>query len=185
MNSTMKICYFGAYSEYSKTTINKKGFEKNGVRIVDCSVWKPPVEFTSKLSVAFFIIVYPITLPFRNLFAVIKGLSLFLANPYDVIMVGYTGQFDVPAAFILSKITRTPVVLDAIFSSYDVFVNDRKLLKKNSIVARVLFSAEKMVYGLCDAVFVQSKTEKKFFEDTFGIPAAKVRVSYLGADDDI
>lgn len=186
MATNQKICYFGAYTEtYSRNTINTRGLRENGAKVVFCHVKKPIFKSESRLSFMTAVMLYPITFPLRALYSFFKGLFLYFRDPYDIILVGYQAHFDVPAAFLLAKILRKPLILDALESLYDVFVNDKKLLKKNSILAKILFAVEKQIYKLCDTIILDTEANKTFFIKLFGIDPQKVYATQIGADDTI
>ena len=183
---SLSLCYFGAYSKvYSRNVINIRGLHENGVEVVFCNVWKPKFKSESRLSFIVVLLLYPITLPIRTLYSFFKGLLLYLHTPYDVIFVGYQGHFDVPAAFLLAKILRKPLVFDTLESLFDVFVNDKKLIRNNSILARVLFVVEKQIYKLCDAILLDTEINKTFFTKLFNIDSKKVYATQIGSDNKI
>ena len=68
----------------------------------------------------------------------------FGAGPRDVVVVGYTGHLDLYLARALSLAWRRPLVLDAFLSPYDTVVGDRRLLAKESLLARALFALERL-----------------------------------------
>ena len=181
-----KICYFGAYSKtYSRNAINIYGLNELGAEIILCHVGKPKFKSESRLSFLLCVALYPITLPARSIYSFFKGLFLYFYHPYDVILVGYQGHFDVLAAFFLSRIIRKPVIFDALESLYDVFINDKKLIRKGSLLASVLFVLEKNIYALCDIVLIDTEPNKRFFTQLFNIRQDKVRATQLGVDDRI
>lgn len=186
MTSNQKICYFGAFSETcSRNTINVRGFRENGAEVIFCRAWKPKFKSESRLSFIVFLILYPLTFPIRTLYSFFKGLFLYFRNPYDVILVVYQGHFDVPAAFLLSKIVRKPLIFDALESPYDIFVNGTKVIRNNSILARALFVVEKQIYKLCDAVLLDTAMNETFFVNLFDIDPAKVHATQIGSDNKI
>ena len=182
----MKICYFGAYNtEYSRNAINLKGLKKAGVHVIECRVGKPSLNTKSRLSFMKFMLIYPITLPFRNLYSIFKGLFLFIKYRYDIIIVPYPGHFDVPAAFLLSRIIGKPVVFDFFVSFYDIFVNDRGLIAKKLIISKILFAVERLIYKLTDVILIDTIQHQIFLSSLFNIPADKFKILSIGADDDI
>ena len=182
----IKICYFGAYTEtYSRNAINIRGLRENGAEVVFCHVGKPKFKSESQLSFIIALALYPITFPIRASYSFIKGLFLYFRGPYDVIFVGYQGHFDVPAAFLLAKILQKPLIFDTLESLFDVFVNDKKLIRDNSVLAKTLFVIEKQIYKLCDAILLDTEINKTFFIELFGIDPKKVFATQIGSDNTI
>ena len=182
----LKICYFGAYSKtYSRNAINIYGLNECGAKIVFCHVGKPKFKSESRFSFILCAALYPITLPARSAYSFFKGLFLYFYHSYDIILVGYQGHFDVPAAFLLSRIIRKPLVFDALESLYDVFANDKKLIRKGSLLAKIIFVLEKFIYILCDIILIDTESNKRFFTQLFRIQQDKVFATQLGADDRI
>ncbi|MCR4329521.1 MAG: glycosyltransferase [Candidatus Roizmanbacteria bacterium] len=182
----MKICYFGTYDPgYSRNAINIKGLRQNDVTVVECRVGKQVLRNTSKFSFLLVIAFYPITLPARNLYLYIKGLVLYYRYSYDVIFVAYHGHFDIVSAFLLSRTIHKPLVFDFFISQYDMYVNDRKILKKESLLALMLFKMERMSYKLSDVLVTDTKLHSVFIARLFRIPESKFKTLPIGADDDI
>ena len=131
----MRVCYFGTYSTgpgYPRNRVIIKGLRKNGAEVVEChkELWKNPAEkveatksFLSKLKVVCRIF-------FVYLYLIIKFLSI---RNIDLIIVGYTGHFDVFLAKVLNVFRRKPLVFDAFLSFYDTIVMDRHIVSQNSL----------------------------------------------------
>ncbi|SRR5258708_1135097 len=179
----MKICYFGSYEKnYSRNKINYSGIKSNGVQTVDCFVEKETFKIENFGSIIRFVLFFPLSFLYRNLFLIVRGYVLFRKENYQVIIVGYPGHLELPAAFILKKIINKPIIFDSLTSLYDTFVFDRKLIK-NILLSDLLFKFEKSLYGIPDCILVDTNSNGKFLSTTFHISSKKIRTLYVGAED--
>jgi glycosyltransferase involved in cell wall biosynthesis len=69
---------------------------------------------------------------------------------------------------------RYPVVfLDAFISFYDTVVMDRKILKENGVLARILYLLEKRAFEAATVVIVDTPENASHYSKLFGIPSHK------------
>src|SRR3989344_2058383 len=112
------VLYFGSLDpDYSRNRIIKKGLEANGIKV-----------FETKASGLVFVRYF-------------KLLFSFLRQQKQVktIIVGFPGHYDVPLAFILGKLFGKKVYYDIFASTYETYVMDRELIKKNSLRAKFFY----------------------------------------------
>ncbi|MCK5344083.1 MAG: glycosyltransferase, partial [Candidatus Heimdallarchaeota archaeon] len=107
------------------------------------------------------------------------------APKHDVVIVGYSGQIDVFLAKILTTIRRKPLILDAFLSLYDAAVNDRQMISKKSLFARLLFFFDKYACILADQVYLDTKEHINYFCEEFGLNASKFIVIPIGANQEL
>ena len=74
---------------------------------------------------------------------------------------------------------RRPIVLDAFISIYDTVVNDRSVLNKTSIMAKLLFAIERKAFNLAAKVMVDTWENAEFYSQLFKLPIEKFVVSPL------
>ena len=102
----------------------------------------------------------------------------------DIIVTGYIGQFDLYFLyffrFFFKKYT---IVANPLVSFYDTIVEDRKIVKKGSFIARQILKAETKMYAMCAQVWVDTKQNQDYFIKTFQLDSRKVKVVYVGAED--
>jgi glycosyltransferase involved in cell wall biosynthesis len=103
---------------------------------------------------------------------------------YDVMVVGYPGQFDVYLARVLSWLRRKPLVLDVFMSPY-LIAEERDLLRTHPITGRILYWLEKVAYSLPDMLIQDTAAYVRWFEGKFGIDPARFRLVPTGADDSV
>ncbi len=61
----------------------------------------------------------------------------------DILLIGYPGVLDAFIATFVGRIRKIPVVWDVFISLYDTIVEDRKMLRPESVAARLLHGLER------------------------------------------
>ncbi|MBI2939037.1 MAG: glycosyltransferase family 4 protein [Chloroflexi bacterium] len=101
---------------------------------------------------------------------------------YDVAFAGFLGQ---PLAPLLRSLQRRPVVLDAFLSVYDTLAFDRQVVSPVSPGGRAAFLLDWLACRFSTIITVDTAAQARYFSVMFGVPLAKTRVVYLGADLDV
>lgn len=158
----MKICYFGNYdTEYGRTKVLRKGLVLAGVDIIDCHSEHKGWRF------------------WFDLYKKHKVLS-----HYDLLFIGCSG----PSNFIplfAQIITRKPVVWEPLFSIYDNWVYDRKVVKKYSFKALYYYLMDYISARASDLIVLDTRTHSYYFTRTFGTKPEKLIYALVGANSDI
>ncbi len=178
--NNLKVCYFGTYErKYSRNETIKLGLYSRGIKIIECSwdIWEGK-EHKSKISKINFLI----KLPFVYLYLFLK---YFLIEKHDIIFVPYPGHIDVFIAKLLSILKKKPLVFDAFLSLYDSMVNDRKIVKKKSLLAKFLYFIDKYSCKLADIVLLDTMEHIKYFSRELNIKKEKFRRVWIGANEKI
>ncbi len=153
----MKICYFGIYdSSFSRNKVYRQGFKHLGVEVIECRNNAPGLK---------------------------KYLRLWsdhrkIKNNYDAIIVGYPGHLVVPLARLISK---KPVIADLLGSMYDA---EKHSHGKSIFHLFKLRLIDRLAIMFADKVLLESESQKKYFEETFG-KSDKYAVVYTGADEEV
>ena len=129
---------------------------------------------------------------FRKIAAVARGILAHLvviaryalsAKP-DYVYVPY------PAVFVLYLISWLParfrpvrIFTDAFISIYDTVVNDRSLLKRESLAARLLYRMEKRAYSLSTKIIVDTPQNARHLCALFSLHESKVTAIPLSTDE--
>ena len=180
----LTVCYFGTYrTEYSRNKLMIAALRTQGVNVLECHVplwhgiedrvaitaggWKNP-KFWWR---AFRVYLQLILLYFRM-------------QSFDILMVGYPGQFDVYLAKALSWLHRKPLVWDVFMSIYLITL-ERSLDSKSRITVNALYHIEKVALRLPDLLIQDTDTYVNWFHETYGIPKERFRLVPTGADDRI
>ncbi len=100
----------------------------------------------------------------------------------DLYFVGFFGQ---PLVFPARLRWKGPLVLDAFVSTYDTLCFDRQIIKPNSLLGHLALYLDLMSTRLADIVIVDTRSQASYFEHMFSLPSFKIRVVYMGCDDDL
>ena len=99
----------------------------------------------------------------------------------DVLIVGYPGHFDLPAA---KRVARgRPVVFNPLVSLYDTLVDDRGRFRRGSPGAGVVHLVDRRAFRRADVVVADTEAHGAFFRRTFGLRPDRVEVCLVGAED--
>ncbi|MBT4121969.1 glycosyltransferase [bacterium] len=140
MSSINTICYFGDFDpNYSRNRVLIKGFKENNIEVL----------FVNAKSI-------------KELINKHKDVE----NKYDQLIVGYSdNQFMVPIAKLISN---KPIIWDAFYSLYDSWVNDKKLVSRNSFKSKYYWLLDWLSIKLANKVLLDTNEHIKYFKTTFG-----------------
>ena len=119
---------------------------------------------------------------FQSFICIVKAIPKLIIDKCDALFVGFFGQFIV---IPISLLSRKPIVFDLFVSAYDTIVDDRKIIKPDSLIAKVLFSLDKISCRKAKGIFVDTKANLDYFNKLFSIPKEKMRVIYVGCDENL
>jgi len=171
----MRVLYFGTYSKgegYPRNNVIIKGLQKSGVDVIECheSLWKGPEEKMAGVKMGIGLLRF---LPrFLSTYLLLIR-KFFKIHDYDLIVVGYSGHIDMFLAKLLTVFKRKPLVFDAFLSLYDTAVLDRKIVRKGSFKAGVLWWVDKASCAISDLVLLDTYEHIRFFVKTFQLPREK------------
>ena len=99
----------------------------------------------------------------------------------DVVVVGYPGHFDMPAARRIAR--GRPVVFNPLVSLHDTLVGDRARFRPRSPAAGVLRAIDNGAFHGADLVVADTEAHATFFRRAFGLGQDDVAVALVGADE--
>jgi glycosyltransferase involved in cell wall biosynthesis len=99
----------------------------------------------------------------------------------DLVVVGYPGHFDMPAAKRTAR--GRPVVFNPLVSLHDTLVGDRARFRPRSAAAGILRAVDNGAFRGADLVVADTETHAAFFRKVFGLPEDRVAVALVGADE--
>jgi glycosyltransferase involved in cell wall biosynthesis len=102
---------------------------------------------------------------------------------FDVMIVGYPGHFDMPAARRIAG--RRPLVFNPLISLWDTLVGDRERFAQGSRAAGVLRQIDRLAFRRADMVVADTEQNARFFSEQFSLPRERTAVCLVGAEDDI
>ena len=100
---------------------------------------------------------------------------------FDVMIVGYPGHFDMPAARRIAR--GRPVVFNPLVSLWDTLVGDRARFSPRSPAAGVLKHIDRIAFRRADLVVADTEQHARYFAETFDLPRSRVEVCLVGAED--
>jgi glycosyltransferase involved in cell wall biosynthesis len=103
------------------------------------------------------------------------------ADDADVVLVGYPGHFDMPAAKRAAR--GRPVVFNPLVSLHDTLVGDRARFRPHSPAAGILRAVDNGAFRGADLVVADTEAHAAFFRQAFGLPEERVAVALVGADE--
>lgn len=101
---------------------------------------------------------------------------------YDYVFVGFAPQL---YFFFFPFIKKEKLIIDFFFSMYDTFVDDRKKVSKDSLVAKLFYKTDLYVLRKAGFVICDTKTHRDYFVSEFHIPQKKFIVIYIIANTSI
>lgn len=180
----MKICFFGAYDKnYTSNRIIIDGLRQNGVDVVEVNANVKITHLDRDEDMSWWKLIFRILRKYRLISEALRHLGDIRSS--DAIYIGYPGHFEVFPAFLLAKMFRKKLVFSPLVIIYTGFAYDHTLLKRGSLLAQLIKSAEKIVYSLPDIVLADTPFQKDHICSDFGIKKEKIDVLPIGADDKV
>ncbi len=180
----MRVCYFGTYrAEYSRNRIMIEGLRRNGTDVVECHepLWTGIEDRVAAASGGWLRPRFWIRVA-RTYFRLL--LKYRQVGPYDILIVGYPGQFDVFLARLLSWWRKRPLVWD-IFMSIYLIALERGLDTHSRFTLDLLRRVERLACQLPDLLILDTAEYVSWFGRMHGVPTERFRLVPTGADDRI
>lgn len=180
----MRVCYFGTYrAEYARNEVMIAALRVAGVEVFECheTLWQGIEDRVQAASGGW---IKPAFWG-RVLRAYWRLLQSYRRMPaYDVLVVGYPGQFDVFLARLLCWLRGKPLVWDVLMSIYLVAI-ERQLDRQSRLTISALRLVEWLACRLPDVLILDIPEYVRWFEQTHGISPQHFRMVPVGADDRI
>lgn len=110
-------------------------------------------------------------------------LMRFLSTPRpDVILLTYPAQIDVLVIWLAARMRDVPILMDLFISLYDTSVIDRRLVRPNSLKARLIWWLEWLAVRAADRVIVDTAAHARYIEELFRLPRGSVGNVPVGAE---
>jgi glycosyltransferase involved in cell wall biosynthesis len=100
---------------------------------------------------------------------------------FDVVVVGYPGHFDLPAARRAAN--GRPVVFNPLVSLSDTLVADRGRFRPGSLPARALRKIDRHALRSADLVVADTRANACHLGALAGLPAERIEVCFVGAEE--
>ena len=180
----LRVCYFGTYrANYARNQMMIAGLRRDGVQVIECheQLWhgiEDRVQVTRGgwLRPSFW---------WRVLRTCTRLLWSYRKVPdYDVMVVGYPGQFDVFLARLLTWLRRKPLVWDVFMSIYLIAL-ERGLEQHSALTVGAVRRMEWLACRLPDMLIIDTAEYSRWFHYTHGVTLDRFRLVPTGADDRI
>ncbi len=177
----MRVCYFGTYrDEYSRNQIMMEGLRQAGVQIIECHelLWTGIEDRVQAAAGGWF--------HFSFVRRVIGTYWRLLQRyrhigSYDIMVIGYPGQFDVFLGRLLSWLRHKPLVWD-IFMSIYLIALERRLDERSPFTIGLLRRLEWLACRLPDLLILDTSEYMAWFGSVHGVKTGRVRLVPTGAD---
>jgi len=100
---------------------------------------------------------------------------------FDVLVVGYPGHLDLPAARRAAH--GRPIVFNPLVSLSDTFVADRRRFSPTSPAGRSLRWLDRKAFGAADLVVADTEANADFLASLSGRPRSDFEVCFVGAEE--
>ncbi len=117
---------------------------------------------------------------FARLIYVYWHLSVIFTGKIDHFFCGFSPQLVLP--FWYWKFRNKKITIDFFISLYDTFISDRKIFRRGSLVAHLLYRLDVLTLRLADEIICDTKAHSYYFIRFFKADRNKVKVLYLEAD---
>lgn len=178
----MRVCYFGTYrTDYSRNQIMIEGLRRNGVEVTEChaQLWH---SFQDRVQAVNGGWLRP-SFWQRALRTYARLLRRYRrVGNYDVLVVGYPGQFDVFLARLLSRLHHKPLAWDVFMSIY-LIATERGLGAQSPATVKLVREVERIACGLPDLLILDTTEYVAWFQATHNVSPDRFRLVPTGADD--
>lgn len=180
----MIVCYFGTYREkYSRNRIMIAALRSVGITVKECHVtlWQGIEDRVNAVSGGW----KSPRFWMRVIITYAKLIHKFITTigPFDVMIVGYPGAFDIFLAKIFCLLKRKKLVWDVLMSIYQVSLERELINPKNS--KSILKLVEGIAAKLADLLILDTPSHVDFFSKLHNLPREKFGVVKLGADENV
>ena len=180
----LTVCYFGTYRQhYVRNEVMIAGLRGQGVEVLECHepLWTGVEDRVAVASGGW------MSLSFWQRLARTYGRLIrryWRLPPYDFLIVGYPGQFDVYLAKLLHLIKgrNRPVILDILMSLH-LIAEERGLVKKNPATGRLIFYLEQGGLRVADLLITDTSEYLDYYVAKYRLNPAKFLFVPLGVDD--
>jgi glycosyltransferase involved in cell wall biosynthesis len=103
-----------------------------------------------------------------------------LYNP-EFYILGFRGYELYWAVRLISM--GKPLIYDHMMSPYDSLLNERELIKRGSLIEKLVYLYEKSIVDNSDIILTDTNIHKKYFEELFNVKPLKMVEIPVGADE--
>lgn len=102
-------------------------------------------------------------------------------EPFDAIIVGYPGHFDLPVARRIAR--GRPVLFNPLVSLHETLVEDRGRFRSGSLPAGILKLVDRSALRRADLVVADTEQNARHLAELGGLPEERLAVCFVGAEE--
>jgi glycosyltransferase involved in cell wall biosynthesis len=182
MEDQLHVCYFGTYTpDYPRNRIVIDGLRANGVEVTECNVpfWGSTEERVAQASGGWLSVGFLSRLMCCYLRLMRREMAI---SDYDVVLVGYPGQFDMYVARLLSWRRRKPLVFDVLMSLH-LILEERGIADTSPLLGKMVYWIERGACRLADRIVLDTESYRDYFCHKYHLSPDCFRLAPLGADE--
>jgi len=182
--NTLRVCYFGTYrANYSRNQMMIAGLRMNGVEVIECheTLWHGIEDRVNATTGGW---LRP-TFWKRLIQTYMRLLKRYRqVGDYDILIVGYPGQFDVFLGRLLGWFRGKPLVWD-VFMSIFLIALERGLDEHGNLTVKILKAIEWVGLRLPNLLIQDTSEYVAWFGRVYGLGSDRFQLVPTGADDRI
>lgn len=181
---TLRVCYFGTYrANYVRNQVLVQGLRTQGVDVVECHshLWRGVEDRVDQASGG-----WRTPRFWKRVFQAYWRLwrKYRQVGEYDVMLIGYPGQFDAYLGRILTWLRGQPLALDILMSLH-LIAEERGLTERSPFTGRLIYWLEKLGLKLPDLLIADTPEYREYYCEKYGLDPGRFRLLPLGVDDRI
>lgn len=121
--------------------------------------------------------------PLRWLYSLVIGAAHRLRGPVSHVFVPFPTLLDLPPAWLIARLNGARLVADVFLGTYNTLVEDRRVVAKGSLPARVLFHTERLLLRLPDKSLIDTREHQALLEALFDSRSIHFAVVPIAVDE--
>lgn len=119
----------------------------------------------------------------RYLDTSLKLISTRINHSPDLYIIGFRGH----ESYVLFRLITfpKPIIFDEFINMENALVNEKKILKKDSILTKVLRIYMKWIHSSATKILIDTQANAKSSSATYSTPLSKFEVLYVGTDENL
>ncbi len=104
---------------------------------------------------------------------------------HDRVVVPYPGILDVLILYPFARLRGARIYWDMFLSAYDTIVIDRQMLRKGSLLAKLLYSTEWLATRAAGTILLDTCEHARYIAALYRLPLAKTKSVWVGVESDV
>lgn len=184
-DNPLRVCYFGTYrANYTRNQIVLKGLQSQPdvvVQVCHATLWQGIDDRVAQASGGWR---HPrfwgrVAAAYRDLIAQHRR-----TDDYDVMLIGYPGQFDAFIGRLLAHGRGRPVALDILMSLHLV-AEERGLTSQSPTTGQLIYQLERRGLRQPDMLVAENREYRDYIATKYSLPVGRFRLVPHGADETV